>query len=499
MSFKKRGPTHERRYRWQGSRIHRRRDGAGGGRALWDLDPTLVLARLGLQVRGGLPHVFGRDRGRAAFADELHSGSQGRHEGEDAFSTRAGDSAQPRRIAHRQSPQRLPGVRAQPELRAGPGGERTGRARTALSRPEEEPFHRRVVPSLVRDPNKCILCGRCVAVCHSVQGVGAIDFIERGFKTRVGPGFHDGINVSSCIFCGQCTRVCPTAALMEKSQVDDVIAALSDPNAIVVAQVAPAVPATLMEKAKASSVRTMLNRLAAALKRVGFGAVFDTGFAADLTIMEEVSELIRRVQQGGPLPMFTSCSPGWIQYVETQRPELIPHLSTCKSPQQMAAALIKEAYPRHRDRRQAAGVCFSHALHGQEIRSQRARRRRLRAHHARDRAASAPLRHRPREGHRTRHARSTVLVGDRRRPALWWHGRRDGGGHPYRPQDAHRRGAQRWPQGGRGARSRRHEVLLARRGRHHAQLRHRQRARPAQAHARSRFARVRPTCTSSRS
>ena len=214
-------------------------------------------------------------------------------------------------------------------------------------------------PSLVRDPNKCILCGRCVAVCHSVQGVGAIDFIERGFKTRVGPGFHEGINVSSCIFCGQCTRVCPTAALMEKSQVDDVIAALSDPNTVVVAQVAPAVPATLMEKAKASSVRTMLLKLAAALKRVGFGAVFDTGFAADLTIMEEVSELIRRVQQGGPLPMFTSCSPGWIQYVETQRPELIPHLSTCKSPQQMAAALIKEVYPRHRDLGGKRLVCVS--------------------------------------------------------------------------------------------------------------------------------------------
>jgi iron-only hydrogenase group A len=211
----------------------------------------------------------------------------------------------------------------------------------------------------VRDPNKCILCGRCVAVCHQVQGVGAIDFIDRGIKTRVGPGFHDGINVSDCIFCGQCTRVCPTAALMEKSQVDAVVEALADPNAIVVAQVAPAIPATLMENAQASSVRTMLLRLAAALKRVGFGAVFDTGFAADLTIMEEVSELIRRVQTGGPLPMFTSCSPGWIQYVEKYRPDLIPHLSTCKSPQQMAAALIKDVYPKHRDLGGKRLVCVS--------------------------------------------------------------------------------------------------------------------------------------------
>ncbi len=214
-------------------------------------------------------------------------------------------------------------------------------------------------PALVRDPNKCILCGRCVAVCHQVQGVGAIDFIDRGFKTRVGPGFHDGINVSNCIFCGQCTRVCPTAALMEKSQVDAVVAALADPNAIVVAQVAPAVPATLMENAQSSSVRTMLLRLAAALKRVGFDAVFDTGFAADLTIMEEVSELIRRVQTGGPLPMFTSCSPGWIQYVEKYRPDLIPHLSTCKSPQQMAGALIKDVYPKHRDLGGKRLVCVS--------------------------------------------------------------------------------------------------------------------------------------------
>lgn len=215
-------------------------------------------------------------------------------------------------------------------------------------------------PSLVRDPNKCILCGRCVTVCHKVQGVGAIDFIQRGIKTHVGPGFHEGINVSTCIFCGQCTRVCPTAALTERSHVDEVIAALADPKAFVVAEIAPAIPATLLEETpSASGVPGMLRRLAAGLKSIGFGAVFDTGFAADLTIMEEVTELAHRIKNGGVLPMFTSCSPGWIHYVERHRPELIPHLSTCKSPQQMAAALIKEAYPKHRDLGGKRMVCVS--------------------------------------------------------------------------------------------------------------------------------------------
>ena len=198
-------------------------------------------------------------------------------------------------------------------------------------------------PALWRDPDKCVLCGRCVTVCHDVQGVGAIDFTGRGFKTRVAPGFSPGLNVSECVFCGQCARVCPTGAIVERDQVDDVVAALADPDAVVVAQVAPAVPATLMEgHSKSEGVRVMLERLAAALKRVGFDAVFDTGFAADLTIVEEASELLDRVRNGGVLPMFTSCSPAWVNYVETHRPDLIPHLSTCKSPQQMAGALIRE-------------------------------------------------------------------------------------------------------------------------------------------------------------
>ena len=203
-------------------------------------------------------------------------------------------------------------------------------------------------PAIWRDPNKCVLCGRCVTMCHQIQGIGAIDFIDRGFKTQVGPGFYAGINVSGCTYCGQCVRVCPTGALMEHSQVDAVVAELGDPNTVVVAQVAPAVPATLAgNRTKPPAVPVMLEHLAAALKQAGFDAVFDTGFAADLTIMEEATELVKRLENGGPFPMFTSCSPAWVSYVELHRPDLIPNMSTCKSPQQMAGALIKEIYPKY--------------------------------------------------------------------------------------------------------------------------------------------------------
>jgi NADH-quinone oxidoreductase subunit G/NADP-reducing hydrogenase subunit HndD len=202
-------------------------------------------------------------------------------------------------------------------------------------------------PAIWRDPNKCVLCGRCVTMCHDIQGVGAIDFIDRGFKTQVGPGFSAGINVSACTYCGQCVRVCPTGALMERSAVDEVVVALSDPDTVVVAQIAPAVPATLDgQRGRPKGVPIMLEQMAAALKRIGFAAVFDTAFAADLTVMEEASELVKRLQGDGPLPIFTSCSPAWVNYVELHRPDLIPHMSTCKSPQQMAGALIKEIYPR---------------------------------------------------------------------------------------------------------------------------------------------------------
>ncbi len=198
-----------------------------------------------------------------------------------------------------------------------------------------------------RDPNKCVLCGRCVTMCHQIQGVGAIDYIGRGFRTQVGPGPTRDSTYRAARTAASSARV-STGALMEHSHVDTVVAELGDPDTVVVAQIAPAVPATLAAgRTRPPSVSVMLEHLAAALKQVGFVAVFDTAFSADLTIMEEATEFLERLQGGGALPMFTSCSPAWINYVELHRPDLIPNLSTCKSPQQMAGALIKEIYPRY--------------------------------------------------------------------------------------------------------------------------------------------------------
>jgi NADH-quinone oxidoreductase subunit G/NADP-reducing hydrogenase subunit HndD len=199
-------------------------------------------------------------------------------------------------------------------------------------------------PSIIRDPDKCILCGRCVRVCEETQGVAAIDFIGRGSKTFIGTAFNEGLNVSTCINCGQCVLVCPTGALTEHSHVNDVIAALADPAKLVVAQHAPAVSVTLAEEFGVKPGADFDGKMVAALRLMGFDRVFDTSFTADLTIMEEGSELVHRVQTGGVLPMLTSCSPGWIKFVETFYPEFIPNLSTCKSPQQMMGALIKSFF-----------------------------------------------------------------------------------------------------------------------------------------------------------
>ncbi len=199
-------------------------------------------------------------------------------------------------------------------------------------------------PSIVRDPAKCILCGKCVRVCEEIQGVSAIDFINRGSQTVIGTAFDEGINVSSCINCGQCISVCPTGALREHSSLKSVQNALHDPDKFVVVQHAPSISVTLGEEFGIPPGVDMIGTMTTALRRLGFDRVFDTAFSADLTIMEEASELVQRINNGGPLPMFTSCSPGWTKFVETFYPEFLPNVSTCKSPQQMMGAMIKSFF-----------------------------------------------------------------------------------------------------------------------------------------------------------
>jgi len=198
--------------------------------------------------------------------------------------------------------------------------------------------------SIVRDPEKCILCGRCVRVCEEVQTVSALDFIGRGSRTVVGTAFNEGMNVSSRINCGQCVVACPTGALREQSGLKEVINALNDPEMFVVVQHAPAVSGTLAEEFGLKAGTDIAGIMTAAFRALGFERVFDTSFSADLTIMEEGSELVHRVQNGGKLPMMTSCSPGWIKFVEQYYPDFLENLSTCKSPQQMLGAVIKSYF-----------------------------------------------------------------------------------------------------------------------------------------------------------
>ena len=198
--------------------------------------------------------------------------------------------------------------------------------------------------ALERDPAKCILCGRCVRVCNEVQKVGAIDFTKRGFQSTVTTPYNKGLNVSDCILCGQCILVCPTAALREKSSIKQVTAALADKTKFTVVQIAPAVRATLGEEYDLPLGTNVTGRMVTGLRRLGFDKVFDTNFAADLTIMEEGTELIGRIQNNGTLPMFTSCCPGWVKYIEQNRPHLLDHVSTCKSPHEMEGAILKTFY-----------------------------------------------------------------------------------------------------------------------------------------------------------
>lgn len=197
---------------------------------------------------------------------------------------------------------------------------------------------------MIRDNSKCILCRRCTAVCEKVQAIGVIGANERGFHTAIGSAFDMGLGETSCVSCGQCIAVCPTGALSEKDSTDEVFAALADPAKHVIVQTAPSVRAALGEAFGYPIGTDVEGKMFSALRRLGFDKVFDTNFGADLTIMEEANEFIERVQNGGTLPMITSCSPGWIKYCEHYFPEMIPHLSSCKSPQQMFGAIAKSYY-----------------------------------------------------------------------------------------------------------------------------------------------------------
>ena len=197
---------------------------------------------------------------------------------------------------------------------------------------------------MVRDNNKCINCRRCIAACEKTQGIGVIGANNRGFITEISSPFGMGLGETACVCCGQCIAVCPTGAIYEKSDVDKIMAAIADPSKHVVVQTAPAVRAALGEPFGIPMGTGVEGKMAAALRRIGFEKVFDTDFAADVTIMEEATELLGRVTNGGVLPMITSCSPGWIKFCEHYYPDQLDHLSSCKSPQQMFGGILKTYY-----------------------------------------------------------------------------------------------------------------------------------------------------------
>lgn len=199
----------------------------------------------------------------------------------------------------------------------------------------------RSTPALIRNPNKCILCGDCVRTCREIQGLGILDFAHRGSRVVVSPAFNRELAEVDCVQCGQCVLVCPTAALTIKEQKRQVWQALADPKVQVVAQVAPAVRVSLSEMFNLEPGVNTMGKLVGALKRLGFDAVFDTCYAADLTAVEETREFMGRLEKGGPLPHLTSCCPAWVKYLEHNYPEFLKNLSTCRSPQQMFASLIK--------------------------------------------------------------------------------------------------------------------------------------------------------------
>lgn len=199
-------------------------------------------------------------------------------------------------------------------------------------------------PSIVRDPNKCILCGNCVRVCSEIQGVGVLGFAHRGTDAEVTPAFNKKLSQTACVSCGQCRVYCPTGALTIRTHLDEVYAALGDPNTRVIAQIAPAVRVAVGDAFGLPNGENAMGKTVAALHAMGFDEVFDTSYSADLTVMEESAEFLDRVQNGGKLPLLTSCCSAWVKFVDNEFPEMKENVSTCRSPQGMFSAVIKEYY-----------------------------------------------------------------------------------------------------------------------------------------------------------
>lgn len=214
----------------------------------------------------------------------------------------------------------------------------------AFAGEKSEPTFDTVSPGIVRNTSKCVLCGRCVETCTKVQGLGVLGYMNRGFKTKVAPIYDKSFDDVNCMQCGQCINVCPVGALHEKEEIHYVIETLNDPQKHVVVQTAPAVRGALGEEFGMPMGTRVTGKMVHALKLVGFDKVYDTNFGADLTIMEEGYEFLNRLQNQGTLPMITSCSPGWVNYVEHEYPDLLDHLSTCKSPHMMLGAMVKSVY-----------------------------------------------------------------------------------------------------------------------------------------------------------
>ena len=219
----------------------------------------------------------------------------------------------------------------------------TGARDNAYTGAKTETTVDKLTPSIKRDTSKCVLCGRCIERCKNAHGLSVLGFEKRGFKTIVAPAENRSFKDSPCILCGQCVSVCPTGALMEVSEIEKVDEAMKAGKYVVV-QTAPAVRAALGEEFGMPVGTLVTGKMVAALRRLGFKKVFDTNFAADLTIMEEATELLHRMKTGGTLPMITSCSPGWVNYCEYYYGDLLPHLSSCKSPHEMFGAILKSYY-----------------------------------------------------------------------------------------------------------------------------------------------------------